>query len=360
MKKTLGIVFPGYGEQFIGMAKDLYDDHRIVQELFEQAMKCTDKNFVKLMFASSTKEISSARYAFLAIFLHEFTLYSLLQEHGLATPDFIAGYGIGEYAAAAASGSINFADTLYILNKYSQLYSDFVKDEPYSVLRIVRGFTKKELQDLCNQFSDEENKAYIAAHNAEHAFYVSGSEVVLDKIVDYCKENKIRKVREIGPGHNLHSEAVDQLVKDLNLYFHKISFKDLKVPVITCVDGVYVTTSDSLQASMMRRINNPILWYDVMQGLGGCDVIVSVGPGKQLIEWLRSMYPEKEFHVVENFKDIEAIREYLVPPQVDDVSTDDQKLDKGEEIVVEAPKKEKTLYEADKVNEKSSDYDIEE
>jgi len=307
MKKTLGIIFPGYGEQFIGMAKDLYDDHRLVQELFEQALQCTDKNFVKLMFASSTEEISSARYAFLSIFLHEFTLYSLLQQHGLTTPDFIAGYGIGEYAAAAASGSLSFPDTLYILNKYSQLYSEFVKDEQYSVLQIVRGFTKEELQALCDQFSDEKNRAYIAAHNSETAFYVSGSEVVLDKIVEYCKENKIRKVRDIGLEYGLHSEAVDQLVSDLNLYFYKINFKELRVPVITCVDGVYVTTPDSLQASMMRRINNPILWYDVMQGLVGCDVVISVGPGKQLVEWLRSMYPEKELHVVENFKDIEAI-----------------------------------------------------
>lgn len=353
MEKTLGIVFPGYGEQFIGMAKALYDEHRLIQEYFEQAAQCTDINFVKLMFASSTKEISSARHAFLAIYLHEFSLYSLLRENGLITPDFIAGYGIGEYAAAAASGSLNFADGLYILNKYAQLYSDFVKDELHSVIRIVRGFDKEELQKICDQFSDENDKAYISAQNAEHAFYVSGSEKALDKIVEYCKEHKIRKVREIGPGHNLHSEAVDQVVKDLSMYFHKISFKDLHIPVITCVDGVYVTTADSLQASIMRRINHPILWYDVMQGLAGCDVIISVGPGKQLIEWLRTLYPEKELYVVEKFEDIEQIREYLIQ------SNDGENCD-VEETLTDPNKKEKSLYDADKVNEKSSDYDIKE
>jgi [acyl-carrier-protein] S-malonyltransferase len=353
MEKTLGIVFPGYGEQFIGMAKCLHDEHRLIQELFEQAAQCTDINFVKLMFASSTKEISSARNAFLAIFLHEFSLYSLLRENGLMKPDFIAGYGIGEYAAASASGSLSFADGLYILNKYSKLYSEFVKDEPHSVIRIVRGFDLKELQKICKQFSTENDKAYISAQNAEHAFYVSGSEKALDKIVDYCKEQKIRKVREIGPGHNLHSEAVDQLVKDLNMYFHKIKFKNLHVPIITCVDGVYVTTADSLQASIMRRINHPILWYDVMEGLAGCDVIISVGPGKQLVEWLRTMYPEKELHVVETFEDVENIREYLVQ------SDEGEVCDVDEDITVKV-EKENALYDSDRVNEKSSDYDIEE
>jgi [acyl-carrier-protein] S-malonyltransferase len=356
MEKTLGIVFPGYGEQYIGMAKALHDEHRLVQEYFEQAAQCTEINFVKLMFASSSDEISSPRYAFLAIFLYEYALYALLQQQGLIKPDFIAGHGIGEYAAACASGSLSFVDALYILNKYAQLYSEFLKGESYSVLRLDRGFTPAELQKICKEFSDDQDQAYISARNTEQGFYVSGSEVALDRIVEYCREQKIRKVKDIGAAHNLHSAAVDQLVKELNIYFYKIDFKALQVPVITCVDGVYVTTAESLQASMMRRVNNPILWYDVMEGLAGCDVIISVGPGGQLIDWIKTMYPEKECYVVQSFSDVAAIREYLIAPEVvaEDGSADLESADEP----VEAPR-EKSLFEADQVNEKSSDYDVE-
>ena len=355
MEKTLGIVFPGYGEQFVGMAKALYDEHRLVQEYFEQAAQCTDINFVKLMFASSSDEISSPRYAFLSIFLYEYALYALLQQKGLIKPDFIAGHGIGEYAAAGASGSLSFVDALYILNKYSQFYSEFLKGESYSVLRLDRGFSRADLQKICDQFSDEHDRAYISAHNTEQGFYVSGSEVALDRIVEYCREQKIRKVKDIGAGHNLHSEAVDQLVQELNIYFYKISFKDLQVPVITCVDGVYVTTAESLQASIMRRINNPILWYDVMEGLAGCDVIISVGPGGQLVEWIKTRYPEKECYVVESFEDVEKIAEYLVVPEPGVV----EDLPAAIEEPTEETPREKSLFEADQVNEKSTDYDVE-
>ena len=44
----IGIVFPGYGSQFVGMGKDFYDESRIVQEYFEEAHNCLDINFVKL------------------------------------------------------------------------------------------------------------------------------------------------------------------------------------------------------------------------------------------------------------------------------------------------------------------------
>jgi len=57
MKKTIGVMFPGYGEQFVTMGKKLYDDSRIMQDLFEQASMCLDINFVQLCFAASDIEI---------------------------------------------------------------------------------------------------------------------------------------------------------------------------------------------------------------------------------------------------------------------------------------------------------------
>ena len=150
MTKKLGVVFPGYGEQFIGMSKDLYDESRIVQEFFEQAAGSVDINFVKLCFASSAQEISSIRYAYLAIYLFECSLYELLSQKGLK-PDFIAGYGIGEYAACYAAKSLSFIDGIYFINKYAQFYEEFVKSKEgkdFTVLKITRGFTKESLQQL--------------------------------------------------------------------------------------------------------------------------------------------------------------------------------------------------------------------
>src|SRR5207245_1734398 len=109
--------FPGYGEQFIGMGKDLYDELRIIQEHFEQASGIIDINFVKLLFASSDQEILSIRYSYLAMYVLQTAIYTVAQQKGLK-PDFVAGYGIGEYAACYASSSLSFVDGLYIVNKY--------------------------------------------------------------------------------------------------------------------------------------------------------------------------------------------------------------------------------------------------
>ncbi len=168
--KRIGVVFPGYGEQFIGMGKDLYDELRIVQEYFEQASGVIDVNFVKLLFASSEQEILSIRYGYLSIYLLQTAIYNVVRQKGLQ-PEFVAGYGIGEYAACYASASLSFVDGLYILNKYASFYDEFVKNKQYTVLRIARDFDLVNLEKLCALLSSDLQAAYVSAYNTHHAFY---------------------------------------------------------------------------------------------------------------------------------------------------------------------------------------------
>ena len=347
MSKRIGVVFPGYGEQFIGMGKDLYDQLRIVQEFFEQAAGSVDINFVKLCFASSAKEIALINNAYLSIYLFECSLYEILYQKGLR-PDFIAGHGIGEYTACFASKSLSFIDGLYFINKYSNFYSEFIKkNKTYTVLKITKDFTKESLEKLIDQLETPELPVYISAQNSQNSFYVAGAKKTIKKIQTYCKQQIIRKVKNVGPGYELHCTLVDEIVNQLNLYYHKIQFKALTAPIITNVDGVYVTTPDALQSAMMRKINNKIQWLEVMKGFEGCDVILSVGPGKQLIEWFKEIYPEKEYFTISTIKDIEKISHLL-----------SEEIINSSEIQVKQ-EQQKDLHEADLINELPSDYDIE-
>ncbi len=152
----------------------------------------------------------------------------------------------------------------------------------------------------------------------------------------------------IGPAYGLHSSLEDQVTEQLKLYFHKIQFKDLQIPVITNVDGVYVTTPSGLESAIIRKNNHRNQWLEVIQGFAGCDVILSVGPGSQLLEWFKEEFPDKDYYQISTVKDLEHIAH----------------LYKKEESVVseitEVNQVTQTLYDADEVNERASDFDIEE
>lgn len=362
MKKTVGILFPGYGEQFVGMGKKLYDESRLVQDLFEQASMCFDINFVQLCFAASDAEMSEIDKGYLAILLLETAIYAQLAESGLR-PDFIAGYGIGEYAAAVACGSLSFADSMYLLSKYARIFKEFIGEHKnYSVLVLSRGFTKESLTELCEKYSTEGKKVFIAAYNTDDNFAIAGDAELIAQIKEYCKEQEIRKVKELPAAYGLHSPIVDPVVAQLAPYFFKIDFKSLKTPVITSVDGVYVTSADALESAIMRRVNSPLQWDEVMHGFVGCDVLISVGPGKQLAEWARLKYPEKEIYTIENLDDLQALQSFLQEHKEQfDVLDNPEQISMGtchidDDTVVQPT----DLTKADLINELPGDYDIEE
>jgi len=363
MKKTIGLLFSGYGQQFVTMGKDLYDQSRDVQDLFEQASMCLDINFVQLCFASSAAEISEIDKGYLAILLLQVSFYSELAKAGLK-PDFIAGYDIGEFSAAVASGSLSFADALYLLGKYARNFQAFLDGNPeYGVLSLPKGFTQESLQKLCDDLSTDGRKIFIAAHNGPTSFYVAGHKDVIDQLREYCKMHEIRKVKELSVAYGLHSSMVDPVVTMVSPYLHKVDFKALKFPVITNVDGVYVTSSDALESAIVRRINNPILFDEVLDGFIGCEVLIFVGPGQQIAEWAMVKYPDKQIFVIEKYADLEKVFKFLKAAQV--------KIDEEQaECAVEfglchldddtCPQLPEDLTLADEVNELASDYDIDE
>lgn len=360
MKKTIGVMFPGYGEQFVTMGKKLYDDSRIMQDLFEQASMCLDINFVQLCFAASDAEILEIDKGSLAIVLLEASIYSELLQAGLQ-PDFIAGYGIGEYAAAIASGSLSFADGLYLITKYMQFLKEFLVAHPnYSVLHLARGFTKDSILELCKQYSTDENKVFVTAYNSDSDFYIAAPIDVMPTIQEFCKKNEIRKVKELTVAYELHNDIIEPVIERLAPYYFKVDFKPLKTPVITNVDGVYVTSSDALESAIARRASSPVLWDEVMNGFVGCDILVSVGPGKQLADWARLKYPDKDIYTIEDLADLESFKAFLQEQQ--DPAVDQQVVDEisfGTCHVNDDIELPKDLTEADLVNELPTDFDIE-
>ncbi len=366
MKKTIGVIFSGYGQQFVTMGKDIYNESRHTQDLFEQASMCLNMNFVQLSFASSDAEMSEIDKGYLAILLMQVSIYSQLAQAGLK-PDFIAGYGIGEYAAAVASGSLSFADGLYLLSKYAKIFKSFVADNPhYAVLHIPKGFTLEVLEKFCEELSTDDKKIFVSAHNTEHGFYIAGHKDLIGIVKEYCKLHEIRKVKELSIAYGLHSVLVDSIVSALSPYFFKIDFKPLKFPVITNVDGVYVTSPDALESAVLRRINSPVLWDEVMHGFIGCEILICVGPGNQVAEWAKAKYPDKEIYSIENLADLKKVKQLL--KQADHAAAGaDVEDEQGQAIafgvchlddeVVQLPE---DLTVADEINELPGDYDVDE
>lgn len=311
--KKIGIIFSGFGSQFVGMAKDVYDEVRSAQEYFEEAYNCLNINFVKLCFASSDEELSKIDHAYLAIFLTDVVLYSLLVEEGIQ-PDVLTGVGVGSYAALFAAGGFTFPDGLYLLNKYVIFYQEFLSQHKNLSALQIYGLSVRKIRSLCQELSGNQDQLFVSAVINEASQVVVGQTKLIKKLEQILNSPDFVKQVIIKP-HNLaagiNCDLAQPFIDNFKIYLTKVDLKTLKLPVLSVLNGKLITSSKNVKKELIDQALNPIMWQKVVQGLVDYDLIIEVGPGQTFASQIQQIYPDKVVLTLNKKSDMLKIKEVL-------------------------------------------------
>ncbi|HML19197.1 MAG TPA: ACP S-malonyltransferase [Candidatus Dependentiae bacterium] len=321
----VGMIFPGYGSQYVGMCKELYDSSRLVQEYFEEAANCLDSNLVKLCFASSDAELSKMNNAYPAIFLVGASITALLKQEGIE-PQVVAGYNTGEYSALFAAGGISFPDGLYILSKYAGLYQELLDELKESSVVRVTGIEIAELEAICNNIRADGSALHIALYSNHNECIVSGLVPAIERLREALKTLSGVKVKDAHSEIGLHSLLMDPVVGRLSMYLEKVDFNALSIPLISGSTAELITAQEAIRTNVIAHINNPVRWTDVIKQLESCDVIIEVGPGNSLQQPIQAWYPNKQVITVNKPEDIEKVKSLVCIKQDNPVEPVDEHI----------------------------------
>ena len=308
----IGMIFPGYSSQFVGMGKELYDDSRIMQEYFEQASHCLDTNFVKLCFASSDVELAKMQHAYTSLFLISSSIAALLKEMGVK-PDVVAGYGIGQYAAMHTINGLSFADGLYLLSKFSLFVEELIDKERYAIARI-KGCSYEELLDIMKEHPA--GSVHTSSFEMPNQHLIAGERNAVATSMQQAKELKKVKVEELSIEYGLHSTVMFPVVEQFEIYFEKVDFKDVETPFIANSSAKSLTTGKELRQELLDAEIKPIQWFATMQELHNCDVLCIVGPGNMIENMFKQLYPNKEITMVQKPSDLELVKKLILKDDV--------------------------------------------
>lgn len=307
----IGILFPGYGSQYVGMAKELYDESRLVQEYFEEAGNCLNNNFVKLCFASSDSELSRMENAYPATFLVSCAIHALLKEEGI-TAEVVAGYNLGEYAAIYAAGGFTFPDGLYLLSKYASIYQEELISMNVGVIR-VQGISTKMLDMMCKKASEGDEHAYIAIYNTLTDHVVAGHSDAIAAVRGLVAPDPEATVTDLAVDVGLHSALMQNVADKVAVYLEKVDFNPLAMPMICSADICRVETGDQVRSRVIEHIYTPVKWEKVIDSLADYDVLVEVGPGTMLSTLAKLQYPDKIIMSINKRSDITDLKKILEP-----------------------------------------------
>ena len=307
----VAMMFPGFGSQYVGMAKALYDEHRIVQEYFEEASNCLDINFVKLCFASSESELSNMRNAYTSIFLVSSSIIGLLAAKGIH-PEVVAGFNQGEYAALFAAGGWTLPDGLYLLNKFAAFYQEVLDEIDVAAIHIS-GITAFDLEALCFQVNSySEDQVIIAIYETENEHIITGGFHAIERMRDLIvQKNDNAQIEAVDLAIGLHSSLMNPVIERYRMYLEKVDFNDLKVCMLESLNGECIEKGIRTKERVIQRINSPIFWTKVIEGLAPYDILIQVGPGNQLAHWAAQVYPNKHVMAINTTADIEKLERII-------------------------------------------------
>ncbi|MGQ1890805.1 ACP S-malonyltransferase [Thermophagus sp. OGC60D27] len=271
-------VFPGQGAQYVGMGKDVYDNHPLAKELFEKANEILGFRITDLMFEGSDEDLKQTKVTQPAIFLHSVILAKTVDES--FNPEMVAGHSLGEFSALVAAGALSFEDGLKLVSQRAQAMQKACEITPSTMAAIV-GLEDHVVEEVCESIEDV---VVAANYNCPGQLVISGSFEGIDKACELLKEKGAKRALKLPVGGAFHSPLMEPARAELAESIKNTSFSKPVCPVYQNVDGKPYTDPEQIKANLVSQLTSPVKWTQTVRNMiaDGADDFTEIGPGKVL------------------------------------------------------------------------------
>lgn len=271
-------LFSGQGAQYSGMMRDIAERHTAAKEVFDIADKTLGRSIGKLCFEGAQDDLNLTHNTQPCVLAADLAAYKALEASGI-TPEAVAGFSLGEYAALVAAGVIDMNDVFSLIQKRADLMQDAVpigKGAMAAVMKLPAG----EVRALC-----EEVEGYVvpANYNCPGQTVVSGEADAVDRLCELAREKKIRAMK-LPVSAPFHCDMMRPAAENLKEPLRKTLFSPPGIPVYMNVDAGRETNPDIIREKLIAQTRSPVRWEETLRNMAGdgVDTFIEVGPGKTL------------------------------------------------------------------------------
>lgn len=300
----IAFIFPGQGAQYVGMGRDLYDNFKVVREIFEEANKVLDFDITQLCFEGPLEQLTRTENCQPAILTVSIAALRAVEvSFASFTPKFVAGLSLGEYSALVSAGSLEFEDALRIVKKRGQFMEEVSREYPGKMASII-GLSQDEVGIICKQSGAE-----IANLNCPGQIVVSGSINSIKEIIDLAEAKGAKKVITLDVSGPFHSSFMNSASSRLKSELEKVKILPPRIPVISNVTANHEVSPEEIRKNLTLQITTTTRWEDsikliIKEGVKG---FFEIGPGRVLKGLLRRIDPGLEVYNVETAQDIKRL-----------------------------------------------------
>jgi len=270
-------LFPGQGSQFMGMGKDLYDNHDEAKQLFELANDIIGFRITNLMFSSPEELLQETKVAQPAIFIHSAILAAIQPNF---VPAMVAGHSLGEYAALFASQVFTFEDGLRLVIARSLAMQEACAMNKGTMAAII-GMPIDTIQTICQAMKET---VVVANYNCPGQVVISGTEAGVNEACEVLKERGAKKIVLLKVGGAFHSPLMAPAQEILAKKIAPIEFKTGICPIFQNVTNTAIVDTQEIKKNLIMQLTAPIDWPSTIVHMvqTGASEFNICGPGKVL------------------------------------------------------------------------------
>lgn len=301
----VGFVYSGQGSQYYGMGQELYESEPIFKQTIDEADQRVDFDLKELMFDENEK-LHQTEYTQPALLAMEVGLTRLLAAKGIK-PDVAAGLSLGEYAALVASGALDFAETVRLVQKRGRFMTEAVPSGKGAMAAIM-GLDRQSVITVCKQFEDQ-GVIVPANYNMPGQIVIAGEKQVLDQAVDSFIQAGAKRVIPLNVSGPFHSELLEPAAVNLAEELQHVSLSPMTIPVVTNLTGSVIDSSEEIVPTLIQQVKSPVYWEECIETMiqMGVDCFVEVGPGRTLCSFIKKIDRSVKTQNVENQQTLEKV-----------------------------------------------------
>lgn len=310
VKVKTAVLFPGQGAQIVGMGKDLYENYDVSKNIFDRAADILNWDIKEVCFEDLQGLINQTRYTQAALFTTNCATYEALKAKGVKA-DAVLGFSLGEYSAITASGTLDFEETLKLVEKRAGYMERCANTHPGGMIAVI-GLEIDAINEVCKEITQKVGPVEIANDNCPGQVTLSGVKEALDQATILLKEKGAKRVLPLAVSGAFHSslmqDAADALKKELST----LVFKEVKVPIVSNVTADYMT-KDQVVVNIPLQVVKGVRFRESILHLTqeGFDTFIEVGPKRTLCNLIKKIAPEVRTLNVENKETLEKVIEII-------------------------------------------------
>lgn len=306
---ALAFVYSGQGAQYAGMGKELYENFKVVKEVFDEASAVLGYDVAALCFEENDK-LHLTEYTQPAILTVSYAIDQLLASVGI-NPSIVAGLSLGEYTALVKANAFSFNEALSLIAKRGKYMSEAAPPGTGKMVAVMNA-ERSVIEAVCKEAA---KTSYVAPanYNMPTQIVIGGEEAGVDKAVALLEEQGVRRMIPLQVSGPFHTELLAPAADKLHTALNEIVFNEPTIPVVGNTEAQVMKQSD-IASLLERQVKSAVKWEDCVRHMIelGADTFVEVGPGKTLSKFIKKIDKTVKVLNIDDLKSFEEVKSALI------------------------------------------------